>query len=158
MGTTRTVACVACLGFAILIPLMGVWSRQGRPPGCSLDGVAIQSLYQVWVLDHRGTRHAFCSLACAELWLLHQAHKPQTITVVDEITGAAISADQAYFVRSLVVTQKGGTNRIHVFQELREAENHARLCHGVLLVGKDRPFGNFLGEKPLRKESFNLEL
>ena len=62
------------------------------------------------------------------------------IFVVDEASGREIDADDAWFVRSLVVAVPATADRVHVFASEAAARRHAEEFQGTLLVRDERPF------------------
>lgn len=137
---------VAFVCLLAALPFLGHWARRGAPVACAHDGAAIDPLYRVRVIDAGGTTLDFCGIACAENWLRSASKaspassRPRAILVVDELTGAELDADDAYFVRSLVVTNATTGNRIHAFKSKTAAEHHARSLSGRLLEDDERPF------------------
>jgi hypothetical protein len=72
--------------------------------------------------------------------------------VTDETSGALISASEAWFVRSSVITNRVTRNRVHCFQSRADAERHAAAFAGEILSGNDRPFrSTAIGQAPLIK-------
>jgi hypothetical protein len=122
------------------LPLIGHYARQPGEPACALDGVKIDPLYQIEVIDRAGCSHSFCCPHCAELWLQRQPAPPKAVTVVDEMSGEKIAAQDAFFVRSFVLTSPATGNRIHCFRHRAEAEEHAATHAGTVLAGSERPF------------------
>ena len=127
-------------GLTILgLPILGTWSRRHRLPGCDLDGGPIEPIYAVRIVDSKGGGHDFCCILCADFWLKEQTAGPREVRVTDEVSALPITADAAFFVRSASVTNQATGNRVHAFQELRDAERHADDHFGRLLKGKERP-------------------
>jgi len=122
------------------LALVGSWARHGALGTCALDGAAIEPLYQVRVVDKEGHSHAFCCIRCAELWLAARDASPKTIFVTDEASGQEVNADEAFFVRSSVLTRATTQNRIHAFKHRADAERHATTALGMVLNGGDQPF------------------
>jgi nitrous oxide reductase accessory protein NosL len=116
-------------------------ARQDRQQGCALDGVRIEPIYRVSIVDDQQHAHEFCCVRCAELWLERQATQPTGIYLTDEASGEEIEAGRAFFVRSSVITKPTTGNRIHVFQQRGDAEKHAARFGGRLLPESERPFG-----------------
>ncbi len=151
MRTMLALSLVAYLGsVGMLSAEMWSSSSASRSPAsqsemadrCALDGVAINPIYRVRVLNADGTDHPFCSIACAEVWLKKQSSHPRAIMVTDETTGNEIPASSAVFVRSLVVTTSTTGNRIHAFKTEADANRHADAAGGQVLTGIDRPFAD----------------
>jgi hypothetical protein len=121
--------------------------RREGPPGCALDGIAIDPVYRVRVVDAGGAAHEFCCPRCAGLWLKQQSSTPRSITVTDESTGEPLDAASAWYARSTVVTQQANGNRIHVFRHQTDAEKHAETFNGIVLEGSARPFSSDTGPR-----------
>jgi len=122
------------------LALVGSWARHGALGTCALDGAEIEPLYQVRVVDEEGQSHAFCCIICAKLWLDKRHTSPQAILVTDEASGQEVDADEAFFVRSSVVTRATTQNRIHAFKHRADAERHATTALGMVLTDAARPF------------------
>jgi hypothetical protein len=132
----------AVVGLAVIAALAAAGSviRHRNWSGCALDGMAIDPLLRVRVVDSRQQSHDFCCIRCAQLWLDHQAQPPQAIYVTDEKTGKEIEAGRAFFVRSRVATVAATENRVHAFANRADAKRHAQLYGGSLLTDGERPF------------------
>ena len=124
---------------AVVLPLAGTWSRRQKLPQCAFDGVAIVPIYRVEIVAANGERRRFCCIRCAEHWLANEPSRPIAIDVTDEVTGQALDASQAYYVRSSVVTNTVTGNRVHVFSEQHDADEHAAQFRGRLIEGEERP-------------------
>lgn len=124
---------------AVLLPLVGTWSRRQKLAQCAIDGVAVVPIYGVEVVAANGERRRFCCVRCAEYWLANEPSRPSAIDVTDEVTGQALDASQAYYVRSSVMTNTVTGNRIHVFAEQHDAQGHAAQFRGRLLEGEEHP-------------------
>lgn len=129
------------LGLALSagLPLVAHWARRDRPAGCALDGVPIEALYRVRVLDRDGHAHDFCGPRCARLWLKRHARPVRAVRVTDETTGAEVDAGAAWYVRSAVATARAVGARVHVFARRADAERHAATFAGTVLEGDERP-------------------
>jgi NosL protein len=134
----RVVAVVVVV--VVVLPLVGKWLRSGATPRCALDGVPIEPLYRVRVVDGQGAEHLFCCIDCARHWLEQEPPGRRTVFVTDETSGEEIDADSAWFVRSRVVTTPATGNRVHAFRTRADATRHAEAARGKLLRGDDRPF------------------
>lgn len=121
------------------VTLLGVESRRGGPSRCALDGIAIDPVYRVRIVEGNGRERVFCCVRCAQLWLAH-ADSSSRFFVTDESRGEEIPADEAWFVRSSVITQNSTRNRIHCFKYRADAERHAAAARGRVLSGNERPF------------------
>jgi hypothetical protein len=136
------------LGLVVLIlPVAGRYLRRGGPPRCALDGIPIDPVYRVRVVEDGGAAHDFCCPHCAELWLKQQGRPPRSITVTDESTHEPLDAAAASYARSMVVTQQANGNRIHVFGRRADAEKHAETFSGIVLGKSMRPFADYTGPK-----------
>jgi hypothetical protein len=124
------------------LPLAGHRARRRAGDCCALDGVPIESVYRVRILDDQGQSSDFCCLKCAELWLKAQQARPRTILVTDEVSGREVEADRAYFVQSTVVTTPTTGNHVHTFESEAAAQRHADRFGGIVLEGADRPFAD----------------
>jgi hypothetical protein len=122
------------------LPLAGKWARRHDGPRCELDGLKIEPLYRVRVVDAGGADHLFCCVRCARRWAERQADSPRAVYVTDEAGGREVEAGAAYFVQSLVVTNPVTGNRVHAFRDRADADAHARAFRGAVLTGEERPF------------------
>jgi hypothetical protein len=133
-------------GFVVALAMLSV-ELAGREawypeePRCEVDGLKIEPLYRVRVVDGAGGSHIFCGIRCARRWIDRQGERPRTVYVTDEAGGAEVDAGSAFFVQSGVLTNPITGNHIHVFRDRERAEEHARSFRGVLLTGANRPFG-----------------
>lgn len=141
MARWRTYTALAVFLVALLVPLVGSWLRRERLARCSLDGLPIAPVYQVRLVIQEGTEPRFCCIRCAQTWLSLEGLTPQAVLVTDEVSGKEIEASLAWFVRSSIVTTPITGNRIHTFSNRADANRHADLNRGRVLVGADRPFG-----------------
>ena len=137
---TRVILVVAGLLVVVGLPLAGKWARRHAPPRCARDGLPIEASYRVRVEVRGGESLEFCCVECAVRWHEHQSERP-AVYVTDEAGGGEIDARSAHFVRSMVVTNPVTGNRVHAFRDRAAAEEHARIFHGRVLRGADRPFG-----------------
>jgi hypothetical protein len=144
--TFRWVIFFAGLLVVLGLPLAGKWARSTPEKCCALDGVEINRLYRVRIVDDQEREREFCCIRCASLWLRKQRSKPQSIFVTDEATGKEVNAAFAWFVWSLVVTVAHTENRIHAFRNHAEAVKHAETARGKVLVGAEKPFFGATGE------------
>lgn len=134
----RALAAIAVA--AVGLPGLGAWYRRQQLPRCALDGAAIEPIYAVEIIDDSQTSRRFCCVRCAEYWLNRQTPLPLQVRVTDEVTGTALEASSAFFVRSSVVTNHATGNRIHAFRARCDAEEHAAANRGRLLQDGERPF------------------
>jgi len=122
------------------LPVVGHWVRGRQPPGCEWDGLPLEPIYRVRIVEQGGAAHEFCCVHCAGLWLQQSGCRPARILVTDETSGTEFNAAAACYVRSTVATNAVTGNRIHVFSTEAAASRHAAAAHGRLLVGTERPF------------------
>jgi hypothetical protein len=146
---------IVALGLLIVVglPLAGHWARSTSAARCALDGVAIDRLYQVRVVDADGHDHVFCCIHCATTWLGRQSESPRRVFVTDEVTGQELDAASAWFVRSLVVTSPHTGNRVHVFAHRADALRHAAAAPGTVLRGSENPFASATAREHARARS-----
>jgi hypothetical protein len=140
MRTSRWWSVLAVLVIAVGLAVLGTSIRRHLPGRCALDGDRIEPLYRVRVVDEAGESQEFCCLRCAQLWLKGRQEQPAGIYVTDEASGQEIDGQDAFYVRSSVVTKATTGNRIHTFREQEDAEKHAASALGRILTGSDRPF------------------
>ena len=150
MNRQRRVGIVRGIGLLIVIglPILGTWLRRQSSQGCALDGVRIDPLFEVRIIDARDVGHRFCCLQCARWWLQRRSEKPKQVLVTDETSGRSLDAESAYFVRSGVITNATTGNRVHVFQSRSDAEDHAEVSRGTILSGSTRPFTKMERQEP----------
>jgi hypothetical protein len=137
---TNTLLIVIGLTVVVGLPLAGTWARRHSAPRCEHDGLPVEASYRVRVVDADGERHEFCCVQCASLWLAQPGHDSQQILVTDEKGGGEIDARSASFVRSPVVTNPVTGNRIHVFRDSADAEEHVRAFGGRILSESESAF------------------
>ena len=137
--TSRVQIVLAVVAVAAVAGLAGSYARRSPTGRCALDGAVIEPIYRVRIVDELGQDRLFCCIRCAELWLEARPEKPRAIFVTDEASGAEVPAEQAFFVRSAVVTTPTTRNRVHAFRERYDAERHAATAHGRLLTGEPQP-------------------
>lgn len=144
MNRSPSSGIIRFIGLAVVVglPLLGTWLRRQSSEGCALDGVRIDPRYEVRIADARGGKHRFCCLQCAVWWQQRQEEKPRQVLVTDEASGQLLDVESAVFVRSGVITNATTGNRVHVFQNLRDAEHHAEVSRGTILSGAARPFAD----------------
>ena len=132
---------IGLIGLVVVaaLPVAGHWIRGQRTGRCAFDGMPIEPIWRVRMLNRQGAADEFCCIRCAELWLERGNLVPAAIYVTDEVTGREIDSSLAYFVRSSVVTTPHTNNRIHVFQEKAESEKHAMSARGKVLRDIDKP-------------------
>jgi hypothetical protein len=137
---SRLLLLLAGLLVIVGLPLAGKWARRGAAPRCEFSGLRIEPLYQVRVVDRAGASHRFCCVRCTRRWLARRGSRSEAIYVTDEASGQEVDARSAYFVHSRVVVNPITANRVHVFRDRADAEEHARAFGGWELTGGDRPF------------------
>ena len=118
----------------------GHWRRERAAAGCAFDGLPIETSLRVRATPQAGEERVFCSLRCAECWLAAAGEHGAAVYVTDEATGDELSAEDAYYVRSRIVSHAMSGERRHVFRSLQDAQRHAESYQGRVLVGKLRPF------------------
>jgi hypothetical protein len=138
--TSKILGAAGAIAVIVGLPVIGHWLRHREGNRCALDGVAIDAIYRVRVVDDLKRNHEFCCLKCAELWLAANRGHPQAIYVTDEATGEEIEADRAFYVWSTVVTRPTTQNCVHAFAREADARKHAELFWGRVLEGEDRLF------------------
>jgi ribosomal protein L24E len=116
----------------LIISLTFGCSGENKPidDRCDYDGVKIEPLYGVYFILQDGTEKKFCSIVCASMSFLELKKKVKEVLVVDEVSGKKISASQAFFVGSEVVTVPHNKNRIHVFKNREDAMRHLEKFKG----------------------------
>ena len=142
MKKRRYVLLWLLVGMIVIVglPLAGKWARRRAEPRCELDGLRVEPLYRVRIVDGAGQSHAFCCVHCAAQWLARHGDQVAEVRVTDEVGGEEIDARAAWFVESRVVTQPVVGNRVHVFQSREAAEEHVRAFGGHVLQDTERPF------------------
>ncbi len=138
------------IGLAVVaaLPFVAHALRGQHSPGCEWDGLPLEPIYRVRIVERSGTTHEFCSVRCAELWLQESGSRPVRILVTDETSGAELDAATACYVRSTVATSAVTGNRVHVFSTDEAASRHAAGAHGRRLVGSERPFATMRSADP----------
>jgi hypothetical protein len=124
----------------VSLPILGHLARQKKENCCALDGVAIEPIYRVRIVDRQNQSYEFCCAKCAQLWMEAHDSSYLTVFVTDETSGHDIPAGWASFTTSSVVTIPTTGNRIHAFADERDAQSHAEIFRGRVLTGKERPF------------------
>jgi hypothetical protein len=143
--TVRRLLRWSLAGFGVGLAMLAVeLAGQGvHSPGgahCEVDGLKIEPLYRVRVVDEAGRSHLFCSICCAARWVGRRPIRPAVFYVTEEREGHEIEAAAAFFVRSSVVTDPVTGNNIHAFRTRADAEAHARAFRGRVLTGTEQPF------------------
>jgi hypothetical protein len=142
MTPGRWFLAVAWLAIVVGLPLLGHALRRPQQGRCAVDGEPVDPAYGARVVNADGTSLDFCCLLCAERWL-ESAPPPRAILVTDEISGQMLPANDAYYVRSSVVTQPATGNRVHVFARRSDALRHAKEARGKLLGASEQPLRAF---------------
>ena len=150
MNSQRSPWIVRGIGLLIVIglPIVGTWLRRQSEEGCALDGVRIDPVFAVRIIDVRGVEARFCCLQCAVWWVQRRGETPRQVFVTDETSGRWVDAAAAHFVRSGVITNATTGNRVHTFQSRSDAGHHASGSRGTILTGSARPFENIAHDGP----------
>ncbi|NWG02584.1 MAG: hypothetical protein HXY44_06995 [Syntrophaceae bacterium] len=120
-----------CIIFIMISLVSGCkGERKSIENRCDYDGVKIEPLYAVYFTLQDGTEKKFCSIVCASMSFSELRDKVKAVQVVDEISGKRISAAEAFYVESEVVTVPHNRNRFHVFSNREDAEKHLKKFHG----------------------------
>jgi hypothetical protein len=119
---------------ALLALASSLWGRYGASETCEMDGQPLTSSLRVDLRMAGGTRHAFCTVRCAERWLAQQPNATVKEALVrDALTGEPLDAYVAFFVRSKLVTNRANGNNIHAFRFRTDAMEHVRRFGGLLI-------------------------
>jgi len=113
--------------------LVVVFQNRSSSLKCSLDGVRIDPLYEVTIIQEGETSYSFSCILSAQIWLMEKSEPLSSIWVTDEMTGEKIKAELAYYVESDTITTPHTGNRIHVFAKKTEAESHAQEFKGKIV-------------------------
>lgn len=142
MTKLRGILIVQGIGLLIIIglPVLGTWLRRQSNAGCALDGIHIDPIFEVRIIDAENMERRFCCLECARWWQSLQKREPKRVLVTDEVSGRLLDAEAANFVRSGVITNPTTGNRVHVFQNRFDAQRHAETSRGTILENSLRPF------------------
>ena len=84
-----------------------IFQHHLSPLRCSLDGILIDPLYEVTIIQKDNTLYNFSCILSARVWLIENSGRPSSIWVTDEATGKKIRAELAYYVESDVITLTG---------------------------------------------------
>jgi hypothetical protein len=133
--TARLSMLAAILLIVIGVPLAGKWLRRNEAPRCEVDGLRVDPLYRVRIVDGAGTSHLNCCVQCARRWLERHDDPHAEVYVTDETSGAEVEARSAYFVDSVVVTNPVTRNSVHAFRQRKDAEEHAKSFGGEVFTG-----------------------
>jgi hypothetical protein len=137
-GKSSLALLAAGVALVVGLPLAARWLRTRDSGRCALDGLKVEALYQVRVVDAGGASRRFCCVRCAERWLA-LGREAAAVYITDEATGDEVEAGSAWFVVSPVATNPITRNRVHAFRDRADAEAHARDFHGLVLSPADRP-------------------
>ncbi|MGD9031437.1 MAG: hypothetical protein PVH02_02170 [Desulfobacteraceae bacterium] len=129
---------------ASISTLVVVFQHRSSSQKCSLDGIRIDPLYEVNIIQEGETSYRFSCVLSAQLWLKGNSEPISAIWVTDETTGEKIRAELAYYVESNVITTPHIGNRVHAFSHEKAAELHAKQYKGKLVK-------NPLKVRPLRR-------
>ena len=124
------------------LPIIGNSMRGDGGNRCAWDGLSIEPIYRVRLVEGSADSFQFCCIQCAERWLTQRRNEKLEVFVTDEASGQEMFAENSHFVRSTVSTNEVTGNRVHVFRNLENATKHAEAAHGRLLTGDERPFSN----------------
>jgi hypothetical protein len=143
--TVRRLLRWSLAGFGVALAMLSVeLAGQGvlspDEAHCEVDGLRVEPLYRVRVVDEAGRSHLFCSIRCAARWVQRRPTRPAAVYVTEEAGRHEIEAAAAFFVRSSVVTDPVTGNNIHAFRSRADAEAHARAFRGRMLTGSEQPF------------------
>jgi hypothetical protein len=115
---------------ASISTLVVVFQNRSSSLKCSLDGVRIDPLYEVTIIQEGETSYSFSCILSAQIWLMEKSEPLSSIWVTDEMTGEKIKAELAYYVESDTITTPHTGNRIHVFAQEKAAKLHAQKYKG----------------------------
>jgi hypothetical protein len=131
---------VGGLAAVAALPVVAQKARGGEGPRCELDGAAVDGSTRARIVDDQTRTHVFCCIDCARKWLAASRRTPLEFTVLDETTGAEMAADQAWFVRSPVVSCAASGSHLHAFALESDARRHVTAFGGLVLSRDERPF------------------
>lgn len=123
-----------------VLPFAAKTLRGDRGERCAWDGLELEPIYQVRVVEADGFTATLCCLRCAERWLQRRAGEGVRVIVTDEASGLELASTEAIYVRSSVVTNTITGERRHVFRRTEDATKHAEAAYGHRLLGVERPF------------------
>lgn len=104
--------------------------RKSIESRCDYDGVKIEPIYAVYFTLQDGTEKKFCSIVCASMSFSKLKKEVKEVMVVDEASEKRVSAHEAFFVESDIVTVPHMKNRIHVFAKKEDALKHIQKFKG----------------------------
>ena len=136
----KVVAIFALILLIVGLPVLGHFARQKDGHRCALDGVEVEPIYRVVIVDRDKRSYEFCCIKCAQWWLASRPQKPWIVFVTDESSGQEIPSKDGHFVRSTIITEPITGNAIHVFADPRDAQKHADNFWGTVLQSPNRPF------------------
>ena len=117
--------------FVIISLVLGCQEeRKSIESRCDYDGVKIEPIYAVYFTLQDGTEKKFCSIVCASMSFSKLKKEVKEVMVVDEASEKKVSAPQAFFVESDIVTVPHVKNRIHVFAKKEDALKHLQKFKG----------------------------
>jgi len=114
----------------ILVILAFGCKKSDAPGRCDYDGVKIEPIYAVYFTLQDGTEKKFCSIVCASMSFSKLKKEVKEVMVVDEASEKRVSAHEAFFVESDIVTVPHVKNRIHVFAKKEDALKHIQKFKG----------------------------
>lgn len=150
MNPERSAWIVRSIGLLIVIglPILGTWLRRQSDEVCALDGIPLDPLFEVQMVDAHDVQRRFCCLQCARWWIERASETPKQVLVTDETSGRLFDAGSANYVRSGVITNASTGNRVHVFKNKSDAEKHAQVSRGTILSGSEQPFATSVRPSP----------
>ena len=144
---------ITILFASVSLALFSHWTNQRHRESCAYDGIRIRPVFAVDVTWEDQRQEHFCSIRCAHTYLEQEAknHRPRlhSIMVRDEVTGDAIDARRAIFVKSRIISVPTASNDIHAFGDTLHAISHAEKYQGKPL---ENPFQKFLNPPPRLEE------
>src|SRR5207244_7494431 len=80
----KTLVVLGLILIVVGLPVVGRLARQKEGHRCALDGVAIEPIYRVRILDDHNQSHEFCCVKCAQMWRTAHGGHPSAVLVTDE--------------------------------------------------------------------------
>jgi hypothetical protein len=122
------------LAMATIAAWASLWTRHGNTVVCEEDGQELPPALQVDLEMTDRKPHHFCSIVCAQRWLIAQAaEKLKAATVRDALTGEPLDAYAAFFVQNDIVTNHANGNNIHAFRFRTDAQEQIRRFGGQFI-------------------------
>jgi hypothetical protein len=129
----KMVIAAITLAVSVVASLITILLQGRSAPVCHYDGDEIMSVYEVEIKQKEGEILRFCSVYCAQAWFKENNKKVASVTVTDEFTGEKLDVSIAFFVESDVVSVAATRNRIHVFKDEHNAQEHVKQYNGKIL-------------------------